>query len=104
MHEEFFARRLAELRLQKNVSAREMSLDLGQNDSYINRIENGVAFPSMQSFFYICEYLQITPSDFFALEIKEPGRITRIMELLHTLDAEQLDTVYAVAKGLSRAK
>ena len=39
-YEEFFPARLAELRLKANVSAREMSLALGQNASYINRIEN----------------------------------------------------------------
>ena len=32
-------------------SAREMSLALGQNPSYINRIENGKALPSMQGLF-----------------------------------------------------
>ena len=40
MYEEFFADRLSELRTEKNVSAREMSLAIGQNASYINRIEN----------------------------------------------------------------
>ena len=62
MYEEFFSRRLAQLRAQKGVSAREMSLAIGQNSSYINRIENQRAFPSMQGFFYICEYLGVTPS------------------------------------------
>ena len=38
--EEAFALRLSYLRTQKKVSAREMSLSLGQNSSYINRIEN----------------------------------------------------------------
>lgn len=50
MYEEFFVERLSSLRNQKNVSAREMSLALGQNESYINRIENRLAFPSMQVF------------------------------------------------------
>ena len=45
MYEEFFSRRLAQLRAQKGVSAREMSLAIGQNSSYINRIENQRAFP-----------------------------------------------------------
>ena len=40
MYENLFAERIAELREKKNVSAREMSLALGQNESYINRIEN----------------------------------------------------------------
>lgn len=66
MYEEFFSRRLAQLRAQKGVSAREMSLAIGQNSSYINRIENQRAFPSMQGFFYICEYLGVTPGAFFA--------------------------------------
>ncbi len=65
MYEDFFSDRIAELRIQKNVSVREMSLALGQNESYINRIENKKSFPSMQVFFYICEYLDVTPKDFF---------------------------------------
>lgn len=51
MFEDFFAERIALLRNKKNVSAREMSLSIGQNESYINRIENKLAFPSMQAFF-----------------------------------------------------
>jgi hypothetical protein len=31
----------------------------------INNIENGINLPSMQAFFYICEYLEITPKEFF---------------------------------------
>lgn len=40
MFEEQFCERLAQLRLKKGVSARDMSLSLGQSESYINRIEN----------------------------------------------------------------
>ena len=53
MYEDFFADRIAFLRMQKNVSAREMSLAIGQNCSYINRIENKLAFPSMAAFLNI---------------------------------------------------
>ena len=34
--EEKFVERLAQLRIQKNISAREMSLSLGQGAGYIN--------------------------------------------------------------------
>ena len=54
INEDNFAERLSQLREAKQVSAREMSLSIGQNCSYINRIENKKAFPSMQCFFYIC--------------------------------------------------
>lgn len=100
MFEDFFVERLSSLRNQKNVSAREMSLALGQNGSYINRIENKQAFPSMQAFFYICEYLQITPKEFFDTDNPAPIKINQITEELRKLDDVQLDTVMAVIKGL----
>ena len=64
-YEERFSKRLIQLRMQKGVSAREMSLSIGQNASYINNIETGKALPSMNGFFYICEYLNISPQEFF---------------------------------------
>lgn len=77
-----------------------MSLDIGQNDSYINRIENAKALPSMQAFFYICEYLNISPKDFFDIEEKYPAKINEILEALYKLNEKQLDIILIVSKGL----
>lgn len=99
MFENFFADRIAFLRIKKNVSAREMSLSIGQNESYINRIENKVTFPSMQGFFYICEYFQITPKDFFDEDNLNPEKINTITEELKALDDTQLDTILAVVRN-----
>ena len=63
MYEEIFPSRLAELRNQKAISARDMSLSIGQNPGYINNIETGKALPSMASFFFICDFLGITPQE-----------------------------------------
>lgn len=52
MYEDFVPERLAKLRTQKGVSARDMSLSLGQANNYINNIENKKSLPAMQSFFY----------------------------------------------------
>ena len=100
MYNKKFAERLYKLRTQKNVSAREMSLDIGQNDSYINRIENAKALPSMQAFFYICEYLKISPRDFFNIDEQHPAKINEILEELYKLNEEQLDIILIVSKGL----
>ena len=94
INEETFASRLTSLREQKKVSAREMSLDLGQNGSYINRIENRKAFPSMQCFFYICDYLQISPAAFFDDTTKAPHALDALTELLKTLSIEQLEIMW----------
>lgn len=45
-----FINRLVELRMSKGVSARDMSLSIGQSAGYINNIENGVNYPSMSVF------------------------------------------------------
>ena len=62
MEKKQFARRMSQLRQAKGVSARDMSLSLGQSAGYINNIENGVNLPSMSTFFYICEYLGVDAS------------------------------------------
>ena len=47
MYREDFAARLTGLRNARGVSAREMSLSIGQNPGYIHNIECGRALPSM---------------------------------------------------------
>lgn len=48
--EKEFPERLETLRIKKGVSARSMSLALGQNAGYISSIEKGRALPSMAIF------------------------------------------------------
>ena len=88
-----FSLRLAKLREQAGVSARQMSLDLGQNSSYINRIENRKALPSMQGFFYICEYLKISPKDFFDEEIIDPNKHKQLATKMKGLSPHALDVI-----------
>ena len=47
MDEKDFSLRLAQLREKKGVSARDMSLSMGQNPGYINNIESGKSMPSL---------------------------------------------------------
>lgn len=100
-YEKFFAERLTSLRTQQNISAREMSLDIGQNESYINRIENGKSFPSMQAFLYICEYLNITPKEFWDIENHTPQKIDEINFHLEKLSPEQLDVLINLIKVMN---
>ena len=96
-----FGRRLAELRMAKGVSARDMSLSIGQATGYINNIENGNNYPSMAQFFYICDYLGITPKQFFDTD-KNPARQNAPLDAVSGISSEQLDTLIALAKGLKR--
>ncbi len=102
MEKEDFAKRLAELRIHKGVSARDMSLSIGQSAGYINNIENGVNLPSMMTFFYICEYLGITPKDFFDMESTNPTKAYELYDIAKRLSNDQLDHLIALAKGLQK--
>lgn len=102
MYEKSFPSRLISLREQKGVSAREMSLAIGQNPGYINNIESGKSLPSMSGFFFICDYLDISPQDFFDFDYKSPGRTERILQYLKKLNDVQLDALTTIAKDLSK--
>lgn len=102
MYDEDFQSRLIKLRNEKGVSARDMSLSIGQNPGYIHNIENGKALPSMSVFFFICEYLGISPSEFFDLDNSNPGKLKPIIEKMKKLDDEQLDGIAAIVNGMTK--
>ena len=100
MYDSDFALRLAQLRAKKCVSARDMSLSLGQNAGYINNIESGKALPSMGTFFYICEYLNITPSAFFDADVSNPEKLDSLIQKLKMLNDAQLDSISTLIDGI----
>lgn len=102
MDEKDFSLRLAQLREKKGVSARDMSLSIGQNPGYINNIESGKSMPSLTGIFYICEYLGITPSDFFDLENQNPNKLIEVIRDLKRLNDKQLAAVSVIIKEIIR--
>lgn len=100
MDEKDFALRLAMLRTKKGVSARDMSLSMGQNPGYINNIESGKSLPSLSGIFYICDYLKITPSELFDMDVDNPEKLKGIIEDMKRLNDKQLDTIASLVKDL----
>ena len=100
VYEEQFAQRLAALRSKKGVSARDMSLSIGQNPGYINAIESGRAFPTMANFFYICEYLRVTPKEFFDFDTQPASRTSHLNEQLRHLNDAQLAALTALVDSI----
>lgn len=92
----YFAERISKLRRQLGVSARDMSLSMGQSPGYINKIENKQGLPSMTGFYYICEYLNISPRDFFDEQIGNPSEIAELNSKLLKLNDTQLDAIKQV--------
>lgn len=100
MYEDIFPIRLAQLRIKKGVSARDMSLSIGQNAGYINNIETGKALPSMSGFFFICEYLNISPKEFFDMDLEQPEELRDLINNLKHLDELQLKSISSIVEGL----
>lgn len=80
MDEEFIRNRITELRLKKGVSEYQMSMELGQNRSYIQAISSGRSMPSMKQFLNICEYFEITPLQFFDAQENNPQLIKKALD------------------------
>ena len=91
-----FAARVNSLRLQKDVSAREMSIDLGMNPGYISGIESGKALPSMDNFYNLCEYLDVTPDEFFDTGSFAPAMLRGVIDKLRFLSPTQLKAIDAL--------
>ncbi|MBE6665921.1 MAG: helix-turn-helix transcriptional regulator [Ruminococcaceae bacterium] len=98
---EFFYKRLVELRLQKGVSARDMSLSLGQSESYINKIENKRTLPSFTGFIYICEYFNVTPQEFFNENVSFPQKTKELVSEFEQLSPKYADHVLQIIKDLN---
>ena len=104
MYEDFLPERLAKLRTQKGVSARDMSLTLGQANNYINNIENKKALPSMQAFFYICDFLGVTPHEFFDEGNSNPETLREFMAEAIKLDAESIGHILGIMRKVNNTK
>ena len=65
MTESFIGNRIAELVNARQILTDKMSEDLAQSKDYIDNIIEHKQLPSMQSFLAICDYLELSPAEFF---------------------------------------
>lgn len=98
MYDKFIPDRINELRMKKNISEYQLSLDLGHSQGYIQSITSGRNLPSMDAFFDICTYFDITPSEFFDPTINNPSLVRNIMEDIKKLSDSDLLLLSTVLK------
>ena len=101
MDEKFIAERITELRLKKDISEYQMSLDLGKNKSYIQNISSGRSLPSMSQFYEICRYFEITPQEFFDERLHDLPLYQKANELLKQLDEDDMLAILSILKRLN---
>lgn len=88
MDTNFIRERITELRLKKGVSEYQMSYDLGHNKNYIRAITSGRSLPSVLGLLNICEYFDMTPSEF--LDKDYPQLISKAVEYMEQLNDDNM--------------
>ncbi|MBR5121064.1 MAG: helix-turn-helix transcriptional regulator [Oscillospiraceae bacterium] len=101
MNLQYIRDRISVLRTKKNVSEYRMSTDLGHSKCYIQSISSGRSMPSLGEFLYICEYLGVTPKEFFDEDMKEPQLVQKLCELTRNLSEADIKVLISTAERLN---
>lgn len=101
MTETFIRSKITELRMKKGVSEYKMSTDMGHSKSYIQSITSGRSLPSMTEYIYMCDYLGVTPKEFFDEEVKEPILVRQLYNLSCSLSDKDLLLLISIADRLN---
>lgn len=101
MDYQFIRERISQLREQKGVAEYRMSLELGHSRNYIQNIANGKSKPSIEEFLYICDYLGVTPSEFFNDQNKCPILIQKAVDGMSTLSDKDILLIISMIDRLN---
>ena len=101
MDENYIRDRISEIRTKKNISEYKMSLDLGHSKSYIQSISSGKSLQSLSEFLYICDYLGVTPKEFFDDTVTEPTLVNELYNLTKEMSKEDILVLINTAKRLN---
>ena len=64
-------------------------------------ISSGRSVPSLGEFLYICEYLGVTPSEFFDEGMKEPQLVQKLYGLTRKMSEADLNVLISTAERLN---
>ena len=101
MYEQIVRERITQLRLQKGVSEYQMSYDLGHSRGYVYNISSGKALPPLKELFAICDYFDITPSQFFDEGSQNPELIQKAVDGMKKLNEKDLKLVINLINRLN---
>lgn len=99
---QFVRDRITQLRLKKGVSEYQMSYDLGHSRSYVYNISSGKSLPPIAEFLQICNYFDITPSQFFDESEENPALLQTAIEELRKLNDDDLMLIIGNIRRLTR--
>ncbi len=102
MDRKFVQQRIARIRNAHKISARRLSVELGQSTEYINQIENGKSLPSLEGLFNFCDYFGISLGEFFEDKFNFPVEYANIIEELNKMDSLAVNQIYELLKLINK--
>jgi len=92
--------RISQLRIREGMSARELSLRIGKNEAYINRLEYRKNFePSISVINDIAEACNSSLEEFFYYDIKSFSKDKQIINLLEKAKPEIKEAVIKILEN-----
>ena len=104
MDTKFIRDRITQLRMQKGVSEYQMSYALGCSRGYIYNISSGKSLPPMSKFLEICDYLEVSPAQFFNESANTPILLQKVIEELTRLDDDDLMFILSCIHRMTKEK
>lgn len=101
---EYIRARIDELRNEKGLSERKLSLELGLNTGYFYDIRTEKSLPSLSEFLSLCEYLKITPKEFFDNNDKISLVKNQAKAIIEQLDDSDVETLLIVIEKFLKDK
>ena len=102
--ERYILNRITQLRLEKGISEKQMSRDIGKNSSYLASMIKSKNLPSTGALIDICEYLEIPLKDFFDTEYEHPVTVNKIVTELKKFSEKELEMVYSLVTHINSLK
>lgn len=102
MDRSYIKDRYAKIRLAHGISARKLSIELGQSSEYINQIESGKNMPSVEGLFNFCNYFNMTIGAFFEDRFNYPVEYAAIIEELNKMDSLTVNYVLGLLKIINK--
>lgn len=104
MDKEFIKERILTIRNLKNISARNLSLNLGMSSEYVNQDENGRLMPSLDFIMNFCDYFNISVAEFFDKTIKNPKKYQDLIQELNKMSQPELQQIIDLVKLINNKK
>lgn len=101
MDESYIAMRITQLRMARNISEYQMSLELGHSKSYVQSITSRKSMPSAQELFNIADYFDMTLAEFFDEENETSPTAQKAIRAIRKLDERDAELALGLIQRLA---